>query len=49
MIIYRTLAVGRPPPRLYIVALIEATLVHFIIFDKITNYITKELSNSIYN
>ena len=48
MIMYTTIPVGRPPLRLYIVALVEATLVHFIISSKITNSITKQLSNSIY-
>ena len=44
MMIYTTIAVGRPPLRLYIVALV----VHFIIHNKITNYITEESNNSTY-
>ena len=50
MIIYTTITVGKTPLRLYIVALVEATLqlVHFIIYNKITNYQTKELNNNIY-
>ena len=47
MMIYTTIAVGRPPLRLYRVALVEATVVHFIIYNKITHYITKEFNNSI--
>ena len=42
MMIYTSIAVGGPPLRLYIVAIMEATLIHFIIHDKMI----KDLNDS---